>query len=217
MPKLRATHDELTIMRVNNGESSTVSNWTRQSNPNKNRPFAAVRSSIANEVVVVQDSDDEEENYYDNNNEESSPNRHGVVDTEENIRDSNETEKNDESDDGDDEPVLVSEYTLNNLEVLSKITSNRKQSNALSLSFTNLNPRLPVVLDPKDKVGVEDFELLVLLGTGAYGKVFLVKKKTGKDTGSFYAMKILEKTKVTAKNKTTEHTRTEREVRLRTL
>jgi ribosomal protein S6 kinase alpha-5 len=51
-----------------------------------------------------------------------------------------------------------------------------------------------------------------LLGTGAYGRVYLVRKKTGKDKGHLYAMKVLDKAKVTMKPKTIEHTKTEREV-----
>lgn len=69
-----------------------------------------------------------------------------------------------------------------------------------------------VVLDPSEKVSVKNFKLLKLLGTGAYGRVYLVEKIDGSDRGAFYAMKVLEKEKVTKKNKTTEHTRTEREV-----
>lgn len=61
---------------------------------------------------------------------------------------------------------------------------------------------------------MNNFTLLKLLGTGAYGKVYLVRKNDGKDKGHLYAMKVLEKTKVTAKLKTTEHTKTEREVRI---
>ncbi len=59
----------------------------------------------------------------------------------------------------------------------------------------------------------ENFKIHKLLGTGAYGKVFLVEKLDGVDKGQVYAMKVLEKVKVTQKEKTTEHTRTEREVR----
>lgn len=70
-----------------------------------------------------------------------------------------------------------------------------------------------VKLDPADKVKADDFERLKLLGTGAYGRVYLVRKHNGKDKGHLYAMKVLEKSKVTQKKKTTEHTRTEREVR----
>ena len=40
------------------------------------------------------------------------------------------------------------------------------------------------------KVGPEDFELLSVLGTGGYGKVFLVRKVCGTDRGSLYAMKV---------------------------
>lgn len=78
--------------------------------------------------------------------------------------------------------------------------------------FQLSNLFLSDTVDPRDKVGVENFQLLKLLGTGAYGKVFLVKRIGGPDAGSLYAMKVLEKEKVTAKPKTTEHTRTEREV-----
>jgi len=67
-------------------------------------------------------------------------------------------------------------------------------------------------LDPDEKVNVKDFDFLKLLGTGAYGRVYLVRKKDGIDKGHLYAMKVLEKIKVTAKKKTIEHTRTEREV-----
>lgn len=67
-------------------------------------------------------------------------------------------------------------------------------------------------LDPSDKVNTSNFEHLKLLGTGAYGRVYLVRKKDGVDKDKLYAMKVLEKFKVTQKKKTTEHTKTEREV-----
>jgi ribosomal protein S6 kinase alpha-5 len=69
-----------------------------------------------------------------------------------------------------------------------------------------------VTLDPTEKVSAADFKILKLLGTGAYGRVYLVKKLKGTDEGILYAMKVLEKVKVMQKKKTTEHTRTEREV-----
>ncbi|XP_075795157.1 ribosomal protein S6 kinase alpha-4 isoform X2 [Pelodiscus sinensis] len=64
----------------------------------------------------------------------------------------------------------------------------------------------------EEKVGMENFELLKVLGTGAYGKVFLVRKVTGHDMGKLYAMKVLRKAAIVQKAKTTEHTRTERAV-----
>uniref|UniRef100_A0A3B4AZM4 Ribosomal protein S6 kinase n=1 Tax=Periophthalmus magnuspinnatus TaxID=409849 RepID=A0A3B4AZM4_9GOBI len=63
-----------------------------------------------------------------------------------------------------------------------------------------------------EKVGMENFELLKVLGTGAYGKVFLVRKNSGHDVGQLYAMKVLKKAAIVQKAKTTEHTRTERQV-----
>jgi len=42
----------------------------------------------------------------------------------------------------------------------------------------------------EDKVGMEDFELLNLVGKGAYGKVVQARKK---DTGKIYAIKIITK------------------------
>jgi len=43
------------------------------------------------------------------------------------------------------------------------------------------------------KVGSQDFQILSLIGKGAYGKVFLVRKITGKDRGELFAMKVLRK------------------------
>lgn len=46
----------------------------------------------------------------------------------------------------------------------------------------------------------------------AYGIVFLVRKKGGRDDGQLYAMKILKKSAIVQKVKTAEHTKTERQV-----
>lgn len=46
----------------------------------------------------------------------------------------------------------------------------------------------------------------------AYGKVFLVRKRGGTDNGKLYAMKVLKKATIVQKKKTTEHTKTERQV-----
>ncbi|KAM5229453.1 ribosomal protein S6 kinase alpha-2 isoform 2-T2 [Ctenodactylus gundi] len=44
-----------------------------------------------------------------------------------------------------------------------------------------------------EKADPSHFELLKVLGQGSYGKVFLVRKVTGSDTGQLYAMKVLKK------------------------
>ncbi|XP_072907108.1 ribosomal protein S6 kinase alpha-5-like isoform X3 [Hemitrygon akajei] len=64
----------------------------------------------------------------------------------------------------------------------------------------------------REKVGLENFELLKVLGTGAYGKVFLVRKISGHDINKLYAMKVLKKAAIVQKAKTTEHIKTERQV-----
>ncbi|PIK47185.1 putative ribosomal protein S6 kinase alpha-5, partial [Apostichopus japonicus] len=63
-----------------------------------------------------------------------------------------------------------------------------------------------------EKVGAHSFELLKVLGTGAYGKVFLVRKIDGHNAGKLYAMKVLKKATIVQKSKTAEHTMTERQV-----
>lgn len=50
------------------------------------------------------------------------------------------------------------------------------------------------------------------LPLAAYGKVFLVRKIRGSNSGQLFAMKILKKAYVTRKKKTAEHTLTERDV-----
>lgn len=58
------------------------------------------------------------------------------------------------------------------------------------------------------RVGIQDFELMKVLGRGAFGKVMQVRKK---DTGKIYAMKILKKAAIVARNQV-EHTRAERKI-----
>ena len=43
-------------------------------------------------------------------------------------------------------------------------------------------------LSSNSDVGIDDFEFIKLISKGAFGRVWLVKKKT---TGDFYAMKIV--------------------------
>ncbi|XP_039278772.1 ribosomal protein S6 kinase alpha-5 [Nilaparvata lugens] len=78
----------------------------------------------------------------------------------------------------------------------------KAQTDKDSVNFNGGGPR----------VDMSSFDLLKVLGTGAYGKVFLVRKKGGKDDGRLYAMKVLKKATIVQKKKTTEHTKTERQV-----
>lgn len=62
--------------------------------------------------------------------------------------------------------------------------------------------------EPRHQISIEDFNLLSVIGKGSYGKVLLVRKK---DTEDLFAMKILKKKHLAAKNQI-EHTRTERNI-----
>lgn len=48
-----------------------------------------------------------------------------------------------------------------------------------------------VVKEGHDKADPSQFELLKVLGEGSFGKVFLVRKVTGADSGTLYAMKVI--------------------------
>jgi len=64
------------------------------------------------------------------------------------------------------------------------------------------------LIDSTEKVSLVDFELLKVLGRGSFGKVMQVRKKTD---GKVYAMKILKKRAIIARNQV-EHTKAERKI-----
>lgn len=57
-------------------------------------------------------------------------------------------------------------------------------------------------------VGIEDFEVLKVVGQGAFGKVYQVRKK---DTSEIYAMKVMRKDKIVEKNHA-EYMKAERDI-----
>jgi serum/glucocorticoid-regulated kinase 2 len=60
----------------------------------------------------------------------------------------------------------------------------------------------------KRKVNMQDFDLLKVLGRGSFGKVMMVRKK---DTAEIFAMKVLKKEAIIARNQV-QHTKTERNI-----
>jgi len=64
------------------------------------------------------------------------------------------------------------------------------------------------LLEDEAKVGPDDFDFLKVIGRGAFGKVMQVKYKTN---DKIYAMKILRKKQIVAKNQI-EHTKAERKI-----
>jgi serine/threonine protein kinase len=86
--------------------------------------------------------------------------------------------------------------------------------NGLNIVYSDTSPGVQKTKSPftnPRKVNVNDFELLQVLGKGSFGKVVLASKRTGRDEGTLYAMKILNKQNVVNK-KQVEHTLTERSV-----
>nr|XP_046908202.1 cAMP-dependent protein kinase catalytic subunit 1-like isoform X2 [Dermatophagoides farinae] len=58
---------------------------------------------------------------------------------------------------------------------------------------------------------LEDYERIKTLGTGSFGRVMLVQRKSGPDAGKHFAMKILDKQKV-VRLKQVEHTLNEKKI-----
>jgi ribosomal protein S6 kinase alpha-5 len=61
------------------------------------------------------------------------------------------------------------------------------------------------------EVGTSQFDVLRVVGTGAFGTVYLIRKKGGPDDGRFYAMKVLETASIIQEN-VTKYATTERRV-----
>ncbi|EHS63719.1 AGC protein kinase [Puccinia graminis f. sp. tritici CRL 75-36-700-3] len=76
-------------------------------------------------------------------------------------------------------------------------TSHARQAG--SLGPAPLSPRIPSAVPGKSKsaASIKDFDMLKPISKGAFGQVWLAKKKT---TGDYYAIKILKKQDMIAKN-----------------
>lgn len=64
-----------------------------------------------------------------------------------------------------------------------------------------------------DKVNVNSFSLISVIGKGSYAEVLLARKK---DTGTIYALKILKKNKIEQRNQKT-HVKVERNILVNTV
>ena len=108
------------------------------------------------------------------------------------------------------------EETSNKNPKKSRIDSSPSEKGVLSEQLKELNVEelqielKEVTKDGNEKASPAQFELLKVIGQGSYGKVFLVKKTTGSDTGSLYAMKVLKK--ATLKIRDRMRTKTERDI-----
>ncbi len=71
----------------------------------------------------------------------------------------------------------------------------------VSPGFGPLSPRIPSVAPTKSSpTTIKDFEIIKPISKGAFGSVFLAKKRA---TGDYYAIKVLKKADMIAKNQIT--------------
>ncbi|XP_008213525.1 ribosomal protein S6 kinase alpha-4 isoform X2 [Nasonia vitripennis] len=104
---------------------------------------------------------------------------------------------------------------INELEVRDSPASPDPEDDEVYRTLERRNetrPKVNLADSGGQRVDMTHFDLLKVLGTGAYGKVFLVRKRIGVDVGQLYAMKVLKKATIVQKKKMTEHTKTERQV-----
>jgi serine/threonine-protein kinase RIM15 len=81
------------------------------------------------------------------------------------------------------------------------MTANRRVSGSKTPMEGPLSPRLPpVAISRKQATSIKDFDIIKPISRGAFGSVFLAKKRT---TGDYYAIKALRKQDMIAKNQIT--------------
>lgn len=106
--------------------------------------------------------------------------------------------------DSDDDAIEIDDVDLEpELHIHSHVEAEGAESFEINEEF--VNPGRP-------KLGPQDFELKKVLGKGGYGKVFQVRKTTGKDANTIFAMKVLKKASIVRNQKDTAHTRAERNI-----
>ncbi|XP_041979884.1 ribosomal protein S6 kinase 2 beta isoform X2 [Aricia agestis] len=101
--------------------------------------------------------------------------------------------------------------------VVENLSESRQTSTTESLESCTSNDSFErevelqeVVKEGHEKADPSQFELLKVLGEGSFGKVFLVRKVSGLDAGTLYAMKVLKK--ATLKVRDRERTKMERNI-----
>lgn len=74
--------------------------------------------------------------------------------------------------------------TCKNFSLLAILLKNRTEGvETVAISEQNVNCG-------RERAGPQDFELCKVIGKGGYGKVFQVRKITGNDAGTIFAMKV---------------------------
>jgi len=93
------------------------------------------------------------------------------------------------------------EYNSSKIENIGqhKITN----SGDININRAQIQPNIPTI---------NDFKILKVLGKGAYGKVYQVRKISGPGMGQIYAMKAMNKSRICGSKTDVRHTKAERDV-----
>lgn len=88
---------------------------------------------------------------------------------------------------------FMNEQNQSTLPIQQKMTLSSSQQHLNDQQSEREIELKDVVKEGHDKADPSQFELLKVLGEGSFGKVFLVRKIVGKDSGVLYAMKVQKK------------------------
>ncbi|KAL5114758.1 rim15, signal transduction response regulator [Pleosporales sp. CAS-2024a] len=101
-------------------------------------------------------------------------------------------------------PVLATEFSSPAMTHALSIHHHRRQSSTAGSDGPRpVSPRLPPTTQPQPRAvppSIKDFEIIKPISKGAFGSVYLAKKKS---TGEYYAIKVLKKADMVAKNQVT--------------
>ncbi|CAK9823242.1 Ribosomal protein S6 kinase beta-1 [Anthophora retusa] len=107
-------------------------------------------------------------------------------------------------DESDDDVIEIGEEEYDANPNVNEITESEGVE-TVAISEQNVNRG-------RERAGPQDFELCKVIGKGGYGKVFQVRKITGNDSGTIFAMKVLRKASIIRNQKDTAHTKAERNI-----
>ncbi|KAM0824596.1 hypothetical protein ACQ4PT_070096 [Festuca glaucescens] len=101
----------------------------------------------------------------------------------------------------------LGKLTLNKADGSSELVDYATEENEMNLEQFS-DEEIGNAVTEDEGVGLDDFEILKLVGQGAFGKVFQVRKK---GTSEIYAMKVMRKDKILEKNHS-EYMKAERDI-----
>ncbi|XP_043512394.1 ribosomal protein S6 kinase beta-1-like [Frieseomelitta varia] len=107
-------------------------------------------------------------------------------------------------DESDDDVIEIGEEEYDANPNVNEITESEGVE-TVAISEQNVNRG-------RERAGPQDFKLCKVIGKGGYGKVFQVRKITGNDSGTIFAMKVLRKASIIRNQKDTAHTKAERNI-----